>query len=467
MIFLSLSDFLFAPLYLLVIYLLAYIYRNTYIKDPVLRKYFIWGLSLRMFGAFAYALVYQYYFRYGDTVIYFRSASIIYKLFSTNPSLASEILWSSPEIYSSEAFVLTQLNPNIYINHYYSMLSTRLVVKIAAVIGLVTGNTYLNTSFIISAFSFMGCWQIFRVFAQMYPHFRRNLAIACLFVPSVFFWGTGIMKDPICLFALGYLTASVYNFFIVRRRLLSSALVGFACMYLLFSIKAYILLAFLGAGVPWIALKLSEPLRDPMAKRAVNFFLLGFAVFGLIGLYFYLISLNDALSLEVLIYRANALQEEQEFITEMEGGSGYSLGTLSSSPLGIAWALFSSINVTLFRPYFWETQKLMNIPLVLESFITFVLTLRLFWFMGLGKTIRKITSNPDLIFCIVFSLIFAASVGFVSFNYGTLARYKIPLLPFYFSALAILYGSLKKRRAPIVPRPVHTPPSSPPSYVQG
>jgi hypothetical protein len=45
---------------------------------------------------------------------------------------------------------------------------------------------------------------------------------------------------------------------------------------------------------------------------------------------------------------------------------------------------------------------------------------------------------PVLTMCFVFSLIFAISVGISSGNFGTLVRYKIPLMPFYLSGLYIL-----------------------------
>jgi hypothetical protein len=49
-----------------------------------------------------------------------------------------------------------------------------------------------------------------------------------------------------------------------------------------------------------------------------------------------------------------------------------------------------------------------------------------------------------LIFCIVFALIFSLAVGITSGNFGTLMRYKIPMMPFYYSALAIIYIKAKE-----------------------
>ena len=42
-----------------------------------------------------------------------------------------------------------------------------------------------------------------------------------------------------------------------------------------------------------------------------------------------------------------------------------------------------------------------------------------------------ISKDPNLVFCLVFSIIFAFAVGISSYNFGALSRYKIPCLPFY------------------------------------
>jgi hypothetical protein len=53
----------------------------------------------------------------------------------------------------------------------------------------------------------------------------------------------------------------------------------------------------------------------------------------------------------------------------------------------------------------------------------------------------------------VFALVFGASVGIISNNFGTLVRYKIPLIPFYVGALYILQdvsgAGQKKRRTTV------------------
>jgi hypothetical protein len=63
---------------------------------------------------------------------------------------------------------------------------------------------------------------------------------------------------------------------------------------------------------------------------------------------------------------------------------------------------------------------------------------------GFIRFLKLIAENPEVQFCLVFSVIFAFAVGFTSFNFGALARYKIPFMPFYYIALFILADAQKQ-----------------------
>jgi hypothetical protein len=90
----------------------------------------------------------------------------------------------------------------------------------------------------------------------------------------------------------------------------------------------------------------------------------------------------------------------------------------------------------------------------LESTIFMFLTVYLIFKTGLFKTLRYIAATPIVNFCIIFSIVFAFAVGVNSGNFGTLVRYKIPMMPFYLSALYIMQANIKKpiRRTIAKPR---------------
>jgi hypothetical protein len=58
--------------------------------------------------------------------------------------------------------------------------------------------------------------------------------------------------------------------------------------------------------------------------------------------------------------------------------------------------------------------------------------------------IKSILNESTILFCFIFTITLSIMVGSISFNFGTLARYRIPFMPFYFSALVLLLNKGKK-----------------------
>ena len=76
-----------------------------------------------------------------------------------------------------------------------------------------------------------------------------------------------------------------------------------------------------------------------------------------------------------------------------------------------------------------------------ESFAILLLTLYILFYAR--SVLHRVITNPLLLFCILFSLTFAFAVGVSTFNFGTLVRYKIPMIPFYIIALGEVYCQAK------------------------
>ncbi len=73
-----------------------------------------------------------------------------------------------------------------------------------------------------------------------------------------------------------------------------------------------------------------------------------------------------------------------------------------------------------------------------ENFAMLVLTIYLVLKVRIVKFLKLMFSHNLLVFSLVFSLFFAFSVGLATANFGSLVRYKIPLLPFYVASLFII-----------------------------
>jgi hypothetical protein len=113
-------------------------------------------------------------------------------------------------------------------------------------------------------------------------------------------------------------------------------------------------------------------------------------------------------------------------------------GMLSYSPI----AIFNC----LFRPFPWESGKIIIFLNSLESLFLLLATLYLLFktrFIGFFKIIFN---NKYLFFCFITSLLFALIIGFTTYNFGSMARYKIILLPFYYFMLLGVFLNINDKK---------------------
>lgn len=327
---------------------------------------------------------------------------------------------------------------------FFSDPSSYFVVRLATIFDLLTFSTYSATAVMFAVFSFIGMWFFFNAFVSTFPHLHRWVAFAILFIPSVIFWGSGILKDSIVLSCIGVLTYCVKKIFIDKEFRLWSIFLMVLSMFIIYKVKIYVLLCFLPASLLWIYASAFNKIRSVMLKSLLIPFVLALVV---ISSYYAVLKISEddrRYSLDNLTQTAQITAYDIGFYTGKNAGSGYSLGELDDSFSGMLKHAPAAVNVSLFRPYLWEVNNSLMLFSSLESLALLILTVVIFFkkrthfFRALG--------DPSILFCMVFSLTFAFAVGISTFNFGTLARYKIPLLPFYAIALICIANYEKRDR---------------------
>ncbi|MBX7225357.1 MAG: hypothetical protein K1X55_04955 [Chitinophagales bacterium] len=430
------KDLFLSPLYLALIYLWAYYKKSSTYKGTDIEKYFIPALTVRMVGAVLTALMYQYYYHYGDPFSYWLCIKFCWDKILVSPETYFNVMLKPFSTYSYETMdVLGELD---YFK-FFRDPSTNLVIRAGLLFSLFSFNTFLPVSYFITIFAFLGSWRLFLTFSELYPKMKREVAFATLFVPSVFFWGTGVMKDPLCIGALGYFTYAVYQIFFKRKNIFTSIIWILLSIYIIASVKTYIIMSYAPAIVIWVISHYWGSISNKFVKILAGPIFVAVGLLGGVLVLKQFSSSGQKYSLEKLMETAQSTQSWLTLVSEQNDGSAYSLGIIEYTPFGLLKVAPKAINVTLFRPYPWEARKPILIPAALESLFCLLLTIYIFFKIGIFRTLRAMVNNSEVLFCMIFSLIFAFAVGFSTFNFGALVRYKIPCMPFYFLALAILY----------------------------
>ncbi|GAA4370459.1 hypothetical protein GCM10023185_44930 [Hymenobacter saemangeumensis] len=428
----EIKDLFLTPIYLIFFYALAYYFRPK-VTNIYTKKYFIPALTLKYVGAISMGLIYQFYYNGGDTYNYFYHSWMINKAFAHSFATGWKLIMTSGGAYDPETA------PFVASMFWYEAGSPEyLIARISALFGLVNFHTYSITALMFSSVSFSGMWAFYLTFVKLRPGAYKELAVALFFVPSLFFWGSGLGKDSLCIGALGWVFYAFYKGAIQRREVLQSAMIGFFAAYMLFLIKVYILLCFLPAALLWVFNENSSRIKNAVLRWISKPLFLG--VGGALALFAAttLTKGDDHYDVEKIGERSKITADYIYEVSLKQEGSAYHLGELDGTIGGMVKLAPLAIVTSLYRPFLWEAKNPVMLLSALEALYFLLFTLRIFLRVGFLKTMTVITTTPVLTLSFLFSLIFAASVGVSTSNFGTLVRYKIPLIPFYLSALYIL-----------------------------
>lgn len=444
----ELSDLFFGPLYLLLFYFLAFAVRPA-VTNKYTKQFFIPALTLKFVGAIGLGLIYQFYYNGGDTFNYFYHVKLIntaffqsfptwVKLMLDNGGSKDPALWP----YTAGMF-WHQANSTEY-----------LLARIAAAFGILCFTNYTAIALFFAAVSFSGMWALYMTMAKIRPQVYKELAWTMFYVPSLFFWGSGLLKDSLCMGALGWLFYGFYRGTIQKQVVVKSLSIALVAAYTLFSVKVYILLCFLPAALLWVFNENNARIKNATVRMLVKplFFALG----GIVAVYAAtnLTKGDEKYDIDKIGARSKITADYLYEVSQKQEGSGYNLGKQDGTIGGMAKLAPQAIATSLFRPFLWEAHNPVMLLSAIEASFFLFFTLRIFWRTGVGATLSLISQTPVLLMCFIFSLIFAASVGITSANFGTLVRYKIPFIPFYLGGLYILQSIANERARPRVRRVV-------------
>jgi hypothetical protein len=449
---LTFKDLVLAPICLLLLFFMINYWANKNYKGTPLRKYILPAFSARILGCIFSALLYQYYYGTPDDAnCYYETSLTMSKIIKQNPSEGLDILVSPIQNFTPHQWQLINQNSNQYAIdstvsdykaiHYmnpakggFRFESNAFLCRIGAVLALLTYDSYLCMGFLLVLFMFFGCWQLFMVFNKLYPKAQKELAFSILFLPSVCFWGSsGLLRETPIMGALCFFVYYAHRLFTEKFKplLLFKLLLSFAILAIL---KIYLGMAVIVSFLVWLYLHYQSAFKTLYNKVAIILVLVGagFLIIHFISKDNRKFNLNN-----ILNYAYNF----QESTTNKISGSNYNLGETTRTPLGLLSKIPQSINVALFRPYVWEVKKGIQLVTAVESLIFLFFTSLTFYHIfkiGVAYTVKKAFS-PIMVFCLLFALILFFMVGFTSSNFGLLARYRMPALPFYCIVLSVLY----------------------------
>jgi len=435
----GLFDVSLSIFYLLIIYVLAVIYRNKKIDNSPEYKYFLIALTAKIIGAVGFAAFSIYYYKGGDTFVFFNAAEGLREYFFTNFREATNVMFMSVDNLD-----LARYNFAPAYNYILKSADVFAIVKITSVINIFSFGSYLATSILFGFASFLGLWFGYVSLCKLYPQIAKYMLLPFFLIPSALLWSSGVLKDTVTIGIIGWMLYAVANVFIFKRKLLFSIIITIIGAYIMLLLKPYILYVLLPCMLIWVQSNVRNMIESSLIKALVTPFVLVVLV---VSGYF----ITQEFSKEAGKYNieniGNTLKgfhSWHEYLSENRSQSGYTLGEMEFTPLGILKKAPAALNVTFFRPYLWEVR---NVPTLLggiESIVVLLFFLYVFTKIRF-KIFKYLFKNKEAVFSITFALIFGVVVGVSSYNFGALSRYKIPAQLFFVLALILVWYQYKQK----------------------
>lgn len=436
---LDLYDLSLAAIYFALIYIFAFFYKREKIKTHPEYKYFILALTLKVFGGMMFALLTVFYYKGGDTMGFFHGAVNLSNVILERPLEGLEILFS--RFYNDMT-----IKDNSVVESFYFMdinaTDVLTIVKITTIINLIGLYSYGATTVIFASISFVGVWAGYSNFCKIYPQYKKSLLIGFFMVPTIIFWGSGILKDSVTISCIGWMIYGISNIFILRKRVSLSVLIIFIAAIFIFLLKSYLLYLLIPSFLIWAQSNIKNLIKGSFIR-----IILIPIIMALFGISTFVI-LSDV-SANAGKYDVNQLEKTLAGFQQWHGHlnetleqSGYSLGEMEFTPIGILKSSPAALNVTFFRPYLWEVRNIPTLIGAVESFILFIFFMYLLLKLR-GRFFRIIMTNKEVMFLLLFAITFGVIVGISSYNFGALSRYKMPAQMFFVVALTIIYQTSK------------------------
>lgn len=387
---------------------------------------YIWlGFAGHMAATVAQVVITRDYYGGGDMFLYYNEGMMLAELMRTDFGRFFPLVLE----------LIAGNEPYLPIDIIGAGSSTGSMSGVCGVLLLLTFDSIYGVCFLFSMVAFSGQLAMVLAVREAFPpEYQRRLLLAALFVPSVVYWSSAVLKEPLALGGVGWAVLG-FRLFVFRGRYVKGALFTLAGAGIIAVSKPYVLFPLAIACGAW--LYWHRTMDGKLWKRVAYLVVSGLLT--VTALHF----LGEAYPK----YKVSNLTNEtanlqKQYYRKADSGSTISYGAASSdaqlyyAPL----ALFTA----LFRPFAFEAHNATSLVNAIET--TIIAMLLMVILARSRHRIPHIFRSPTTVFMLVFVLVLGTAVGLGSPNLGSLSRYRIPMMPFYAMLIAVLLPFPRRRR---------------------
>ncbi len=378
-----------------------------------------------------------------DIFKYFDDSKVMYNALFTKPLDYFQMLLGFHNDQPKFEVYYNQMNywHRVYESNIYNDSHT--IIRLNALMRIFSFGYYNVHTVFMCFLSLTGLTGIYRFFADRLKDRRRLLLFAVFFLPSVLFWGSGVLKEGLLFFGLGMLLWHTQRLIQKKKIILSVSMIAGALLLLLYT-KFYIIMIMLPLLLTYVWCTLTSP------KLSIIKYLAVLCAFLLLGLNVHLI-FPEYNFVHILV------QKQHDFIAlsqSVQSGSSISIQPLNDSFWSILMHTPQSLYNSMFLPWFFQGGSPLNIIAGFENLMIIIIA-----GICIFCSRFRVTQTPLFWLCALFALGIFALTGLTTPVVGAIVRYKVPALPFLVIAFIMLIDMEKLYKfLPFLKRWIDVPP---------
>jgi hypothetical protein len=221
--------------------------KNKVFEDAFIsRKQLVFLFALKSVGIIFYILVFavdssKNLFN-SDTQSIMHDANIIYGALKQNPVDYFRILFGLHSDAQYHGYFSLMDKWTIVGNNDFLLNDSRGVTRMNAFVMLFTFGKYEAQAMFMVFLSFIGECLMYKSFKDYFKGKEFSLLLILFFIPSVYFWTSGVLKEAIVVFLLGAFIYSTFKLFLKKERKTKYVLLFIFSVFLFVFIKPYVFL---------------------------------------------------------------------------------------------------------------------------------------------------------------------------------------------------------------------------------
>ncbi len=357
-------------------------------KSTISKSIFLLGLVVKLGAGIVLGFVFYNFYGTGDTIAFFETAK------------------------SNESLNLNQPRTEFFIQ------------LIAPLIRL-SGGSYWISSLWLSFISFCSCWYLATNLSYLYPKIKPLIIGCFLFIPTVIFWSSGILKDTLTFSAIAFMVSVLQKIYQKRHVQIFELLLLLIAGFLLIKLKHYLFITILLYGGLLVAISI---VRAFSTKWKWVMVLTTLLVVGIASQ-----NVHPYLKIDRLAWAI--FENNKAILAKTDPEKQVDLQIQDDSWKSVGNTVPKAIYLGLFRPSLFDNVPKWGLIHQVENFILSILLIFSLILLLKRKNVIDIPMTLSAIACI---LLLAVLLSLTTPNFGTLVRYKNAYLPYLFLLCSIL-----------------------------